>query len=499
MALAGDLRNVLHRSLVRFSDERAHYAWLERYAIGLQDPPYMPKHAHREYASLAKTAVLNFLPLIVDAVAQQLYVEGYRKPDSPDDDSSWEWWSANSLDAWQHSVHRDTLTYGVAYVRVLPGKRKVPQIRPISPLSMSALYEDPIHDEWPQFAVHVDLDYSTGEKRCRATLLDDEFEHVYLGEHWTDAPDLDSFTLTESRRHGLGVCPVVRFRNQLSTSPNVAPRGDIEALIPTQDRLNSLTLTASLIAQFASFRQRWASGLVIPRDPETGEPVDSFNSAVNRVWVTETPDARFGEFSESDIGKILLAVAETIKHLAAISQVPPVYLLGEIVNISAEALAAAEAGLQRKCSEKRTVYGEAWAQVMRLATAASTGRAIPEDAHLNRIVWRDTEARSLASTVDALGKLSQMLQVPPEALWERIPGINSSDVAAWKKMSKEADSFGNMLGMLQAQSGRAGVEKTQAEAKGADNAKQGTNVPGKATTSNSGYGTPSRKPAKAAA
>jgi len=498
MALPGELKDVLHRSLARFSDERAHFAHLERYSIGVQSPPYMPKHAHREYEALAQRSVLNFLPLIIDAVAQQLYVEGYRLPDSPDDASAWEFWDANGLDAWQHSVHRDALTYGVSYVRVLPGKKTIPQIRPISPLSMTALYRDPIHDEWPEWALHVDMDYTTGEKRCRATLLDAESVYTFLGEYFTDTPDLDSFTLTTTETHGLGVCPIVRFRNSLTTSPNVPPRGDIEALIPAQDRLNNLILTASLIAQFASFRQRWASGLVIPRDPETGKAIEDFNSAVNRVWLAPDPDVKFGEFSESDISKILNAISETIKHMSAISQVPPVYLLGEIANLSAEALAAAEAGLQRKTSEKRTVFGVSWNQVFRLSIAASTREALPDDAYRNRIIWRDTEARSLASTVDALGKLSQMLMVPPEALWERIPGVNSSDVASWKAMAEDANAFGNLVGMLQAETGRAGVEKTNAEAKGADNAKGGVNVAGTPTTSKDGYGTPSRKSAPAA-
>lgn len=498
MPLSGELREVLDRSLARFRTDHERFAGLEAYMDGVQDPPYMPHHALHEYQVLAEQAVLNFLPLIVDSVAQQLYVEGYRPADSPDDDAAWRHWSANAMEAWQHSVHRDALTYGVAYVRVLPaakGTKGSPQIRPISPLAMSALYEDPIHDEWPRWALHVDLDYSTGEKRSRVTLLDDTNEYVLIGDGWQGTSDLDSFELIETRRHGLGVCPIVRFRNGLSTSPTRPPRGDIEALIPAQQRLNNLILTASMIAQYASHRQRWATGLVIPRDPDTNEPVESFNAAVNRLWTSDSPDTKFGEFSESDIAKILAAIAETIKHISAISQIPAVYLLGSIVNLSAEALAAAEAGLQRKCSEKRTVLGVGWEQTFRLATAAATRKPLPAESRDCRVIWRDTEARSLASTVDALGKLTQMLQVPPEALWERVPGVTSSDVAAWKKMATEADAYGNMLGMLQSQAQAAGVEKTQAEAKGIDNAKAGVNQPGVATTSKDGYGTPSKKPA----
>ncbi|GGM39486.1 hypothetical protein GCM10012275_07960 [Longimycelium tulufanense] len=484
------LRDALERSLGRFIDEYQRYSYIEAYLTGKHDPPYVPKHAHREYRNLLQQSVLNFLPLIVTAVAQQLYVEGYRKPDSPDDDSAWEYWRRNSMDAWQHSAHRDALSYGVSYILVLPGD-KAPVIRPVSPLAMTALYEDPIHDEWPVWALHHSIDYTTGTKRSKVHLYDATNVHTYVGDYALGvAIDLDSFELVETKAHGLGVCPVVRMRNTLSLSPNVAPAGEIESLIPTQDRLNNLVLSESMIAQYASFRQRWATGLVIPEDPATGRPVEPFNAAVNRLWVSDSTDTKFGEFAESDITKILAAINETVKHMSAISQVPPVYLLGDIVNMSAEALAASEAGLQRKVTEKRTVFGEAWAQVMRLAVVAD-GATTAESQYDNRIVWRDTEARSMASTVDALGKLSQMLHVPPEALWERVPGVTSSDVAAWKQMAQEADSLRTMLGMLDSQAATLGAR--QARPAGRDKARPGTNIPGVPTTAEDGHGTPSEK------
>jgi hypothetical protein len=45
--------------------------------------------------------------------------------------------------------------------------------------------------------------------------------------------------------------------------------------------------------------------------------------------------------------------------------------------------------------------------------------------------WQDTTARSLAQSVDALGKLAQMLEVPKRALWGRIPGVTQTDVQEW--------------------------------------------------------------------
>lgn len=55
----------------------------------------------------------------------------------------------------------------------------------------------------------------------------------------------------------------------------------------------------------------------------------------------------------------------------------------------------------------------------------------------SQMLWKDTESRSLAQSADALGKLAQMLGVPFEMLWERIPGWTSKDTEDAKKILEE--------------------------------------------------------------
>ena len=62
-----------------------------------------------------------------------------------------------------------------------------------------------------------------------------------------------------------------------------------------------------------------------------------------------------------------------------------------------------------------------------------------------QVIWRDTESRSLAQTVDALGKLTQMLQVPPEMLWERIPGVTQQDVERWRAAAEAGDPMRQLV------------------------------------------------------
>lgn len=54
----------------------------------------------------------------------------------------------------------------------------------------------------------------------------------------------------------------------------------------------------------------------------------------------------------------------------------------------------------------------------------------------------------MSQAVDALGKASQMLGIPPAALWTRIPGVTKSDVDEWSSMSDEADPLRSLAATL---------------------------------------------------
>src|SRR5690606_41333570 len=62
-----------------------------------------------------------------------------------------------------------------------------------------------------------------------------------------------------------------------------------------------------------------------------------------------------------------------------------------------------------------------------------------------------TSARAFSATVDALGKLVQMLGVPPQELWERIPGVTRQDVERWKATAQQGDSFAFLANLLEQQ------------------------------------------------
>jgi hypothetical protein len=76
------------------------------------------------------------------------------------------------------------------------------------------------------------------------------------------------------------------------------------------------------------------------------------------------------------------------------------------------------------------------------------GVDVPDDLE---VVWRDTSARAFGAIVDGLGKLAAQLGVPPEELWDRIPGATSQDVSRWKATRAAGDAVANLTATLDRQ------------------------------------------------
>lgn len=442
----GDIVPTASRLLKLREGEQARLQRIADYMAGKHSSVYVPKGARAEYRWLTDRAKVAILPLIVTVVAQNLYVDGYRPAGSDSNATPWATWQANRMDARQHGVHRASLTYGASYAVVMPGM-PLPVITPFSPRRLTALYADPVNDEWPIFAVESKMENTASGQRKVVRVYDDQARYTLVAK--ADGSNLTLLDGDEGmQQHGLGVCPVVRFINSDDLDGD-GVIGEIEPLIDSQDQLNMTTFNLLMAQQYAAFRQRWVTGMAPPID-EAGNAIEPFRSRVDGLFVAEDSDTKFGEFDATDLKGYLDSREATIRHISTMSQVPPYHLLGQMVNLSAEALAAARDGLDRKTGERQALFGEAWEQTLRLCALASKDTKAWNDTAA-QVVWRDTSARSLAQTVDALGKLVTMLGVPPQELWEKIPGVTQTDVERWKSAAHQGDAMARLNDVINKQ------------------------------------------------
>jgi hypothetical protein len=136
------------------------------------------------------------------------------------------------------------------------------------------------------------------------------------------------------------------------------------------------------------------------------------------MFTVEDPAAKVYDLQAADLKNYVNAIEMFIQHLAAQTNTPPHYLLGNMVNISGDALTAAESGLVSKVEDKKDPFGEAHEDMMRLAflSMGDVERANADDAET---LWAPSERRSFAQVVDGASKLAQ-IGFPPETVAEEL-------------------------------------------------------------------------------
>lgn len=433
-----------------FPKWQAEYERLEAidcwYRWKQEDIP-LPRSATRELKTLVELAKTPWLALVVSSLSQCLYVDGYRSrldPLEPDRDAEpsgpWKTWHANDMDRRQVAIHRAALAYGYCFVSVLPGtdsegKRSV--MRGVSPRKAWAAWEDPAEDEYPTYALRVD---SRGKgKGWALRLYDNVGIYTFTLDDANSKPQFVAF-----EKHYAGVCPFVRYANNLDLEGRCD--GEVEPFIPAAGRINKTTYDRLLTQHFNSWKVRTVSGMAEP-DSEEDANRKKLKLRQDDLLVAEDPDTKFGTLDETPLDGFVNAWRSDIEALAAVTQTPTHALTGQLVNLSAEALSAARAGLTQKVAERQKSFGASHVQALRLAAHLEDDEAHAND-RLSRVTWQDMEIRSLSQAVDALGKAAQMLQIPLPALWQRIPGVEKSDVDEWQRMAGELDPLDRLTAEL---------------------------------------------------
>lgn len=397
----------------------------------------------------------NWCDLVVDAPRERLHVQGFRLGEETEGDKdAWRIWQENNLDAFSHLGHTEALINGEASILVWRDEENDrPTIEIEHPTQMVVVYDE-------------------DNPRVRAAALKvwetawgDEFATLYLpneiykfeskkgqrrsgvrGTRWAEREvGSEEWPLPNP----MGVVPVVPLVNR----PRLLEEGqsEIKKVIPIQKAVNKLVTDMMVASEYAAFKQRWVTGIDIPLDPDTGEPIEPFKVAVDRILVANAPetegdetpaDPKFGEFSATDLRNFVVGIEMLVQHIASQTRTPPhyFYLRGEFP--SGESIKSAETGLVAKVHDKQRFYGESWEEAIRLAfKAIDDKRSQIVD---SEVIWGDPESRSESEHIDAVVK-KKSLNVPDEQLWEDA-GYTPQQIARFKAVRAGDDLLKEALG-----------------------------------------------------
>lgn len=378
------------------------YEKLNSYATGNHPLPEGDDRARELFRKFQRKARTNYCGLVASAVTERLQVDGFRSGsdgDSITDAESWGVWQRNNLDADADLVHRAAVSMSEAYVLVgFDGT--APIITPEDP-RLCAVETDPLNRRIIRAGLKTWDD--TTAKKSYAVLYLPTTVHYFTSDisavkKWAETgPDFTG--AAQPAVNPIGVVPFVRFvaRPQLDGTG----MAEFEDAIDVQDRINDGVLNRLVIAKMQTYRQRWVKGL--PSEDEEGNPLDlPFVPGVDMLWSVDADpgEVEFGEFQQAELRPLLEATRDDVTAFITLTGLPPHYVSGDLVNASADALAAAEARLVAKVRALQRTFGEAWEQVLALA-ARWENRALPAD---TEVIWSDPERKTDAQLSDAAVK-----------------------------------------------------------------------------------------------
>lgn len=421
-----------------FQTEQNRLRKLEAWGTGKQ-PEVAPLKRNAERAVLQRMARTPWLPLMVSTFAQQLIVDGYTKQGDNANSPAWKTWVRNNMASQQLAISRGTLNFGYTYLRVTSGvvddvdengqdiQKTLAVMRGVSALRAFALYEDPFGDEYPQYLLEKLPDAS-----WRWWLPDGNYIPLTFKS--------GKFTSGEEKETTYGVVPFVRMYHQIDLEGRCW--GAVEPVIDLAARIDKTAFDRLLVQHFNSFKVRWATGLEQADTPE-GVEQDKIRIQHQDILIASDVQARFGTLDETSMEGFIEAYRSDLETFAAVMQLPP-NLLGQVINVAADALDGARRQTYQKLFEMQTVMGEKYAQALRLAAHIEGQKDIAEDFEAE-IHWQDVEVRSLSQFADAWGKIVDQLGVPKWAAWHKIPGVSQTEVEGWKAHTLDMDPLSRYL------------------------------------------------------
>lgn len=381
---------------------REGMAKLQRYYEGHHDLPWVrDDDVAAEYQTMLARARSNFMGLVVDVAAERLTVMGLRLPgdDEVADTETWDIWQRNDLDRWFPAASRLALTQRRCTWLVWPDQvTKQAKITLEDPQQTIVEY---VSGDPSTIAAGLKLwvDDWTGMKRANLFLPD-----VVIKFSWRKAASTapEGWYEIGRERNPFGRVPMFPMVHKPGLHGSGSSR--IEDVIPHQDRINQTILGKQVAEHLSAFAQKWATGLEIPIDDETGDPIEVYKTAIDKLWISPDPQSRFGQFEATNVANYLESIEGEVQHISILTRTPRHVFQVQGQAPSGDAMKSDEAGLVADVTgTMQPSFGSTTRQMLAFARQVE-GKSTEIG---TEIVWGDPEWQTFGELVDGTIKLVQ--------------------------------------------------------------------------------------------
>jgi hypothetical protein len=270
-------------------------AWDDWYT-GAHPVPRGYEDAEPLFQRIMETVGLNMLAVVSDAPLPRMKIAGF-KVNGESNDDIWDVWQANNFDLGSRLVRQDKHALSEAYVMVDPSG-ETPKMTPEHPEQCIVEYA-PGSSRERIAALKVWFDDTTPAGPLVRAFLDlgKNGVHAYAAptRAWAGRSILAmrpswEFQESESGSNPLDEVSIVPFSNRARMLK--APVPEFDRAIAAQRRINKTILDRMAMQDQGSFKAMWATGVSIPRDPVTGEPIEGVVKAINRMFISDENPTR---------------------------------------------------------------------------------------------------------------------------------------------------------------------------------------------------------------
>jgi hypothetical protein len=391
------------------------YSKTERYYTGDHDIAFATEKFQSAFGSLFRQFALNLCPAICDAIRDKLKITGFgvqgksyaftreaarsmhdSRPQSSGDITPKgvtltqmidHIWRLNRMSLRSGEIHKEALKNGDAYAIVWFGPDGEPAIYPQRAASCTVQYdeEDPGRIAWAA------KQWRSADGRTRLNLFYPDRIERYITRKagdslLPDAKDFVEFGLRSAERgmktaetetgeipnphsqipNPFNVVPVFHFANNADVGQ--PGQSELKDAVPIQDGLNKSVLDMLVAMEYSAFRQRWVAGIELQMDETSGQAVEPYKAGIDRLWVASAPEARFGDFSATDLEQFLKVKDSFRVDMASVTGTPLHYFLQNTRGFaSGEALRKVETRFLAKVRDRQESFGQTWADLMSFA------------------------------------------------------------------------------------------------------------------------------------
>jgi hypothetical protein len=373
------------------------------------------------------------LKVVTDAPLARMEIVGFKVNGRVNDDI-WDIWQDNNFDLGSEMVRQEKMALSEASVMVDPNSGS-PVVTPEHPeqcitetapgsrerVAGLKVWQDDVTGPVPLVRAFLDLGAQGIHSYAAPTRIyaDRSRSAFALKPQW-------EFQEGDSGTNPLGEVSIVPFPN--GGRMMAEPLPEWYPALPAQRRINKTLLDRMAMQDQGAFKAMWATGIKIPRDPVTGEPVEQFIKAINRVFVNENPAGKFGQLEAEDIKQLLEAVRDDIADCAMQVATSADQILGKLVNVAGDGLKLAQNSEVKRVKRHIRQESEPWEDVARLMLKGA-GKDVPNASRMTT-EWSNPEYRTDTEQANA-ATVAIKTGMPEEVAWERYFNASPDDVKDW--------------------------------------------------------------------